>query len=300
MLTPDVVGSVGLALMVIPIAFFGMCAILSGIWMFEGNGNGGASQTPLISKFSNIIMGQQPMKLEAIIVCVGYNDRLCWTLPVNRAFFDKVVVVTTSADMKTQTLCKFWDVTCKVVDIGSATPNKGSLINEGLKELAGDGWVLQLDADVMLPPKFRAILDILDLDVNSLYGVDRLCVSSLQEWLDFWKEPSLLYECNTFLHMKSFAVGSRIVKPQEGGWLPGGYFHMWNQGVKKLWYSVEDKPGLAFAKNFIRKNRILLPEIVVFHLNLSETTPAQPITWNAVKDTPVLPAFGNSIICGSG
>jgi hypothetical protein len=228
------------------------------------------------------------MKLEAVVVCVKFNSWLAWTLPVNRQFFDKLVVVTSTKDTKTQLLCHYWQVPCIPVDITEDFPfNKGRMINEGLKTLDGDGWVLQLDADIMLPPKFRNIMNELDLDQNGLYGADRLMVKDMKEWLDFWLEPELIHECNTYLHLTSFPVGSRIVKLDSGGWLPNGYFHLWHQGTKKLSYpTTKEGASLDFAKGFERKQRHMLAEIAVLHLG--DKVNHADIQWNKVPHDEVL------------
>ncbi len=90
------------------------------------------------------------MKLEAVVVCVNYSDFLAWTLPNNKTFFDNMVVVTSSKDLRTQKLCEFWHVKCVVSDVcyeSGAEFDKGKMINVGLKALDGVGWVVHLDAD---------------------------------------------------------------------------------------------------------------------------------------------------------
>ena len=57
------------------------------------------------------------MKIEAVIICAHYSDFLAFTLPTNKAFFDKIVVVTDKKDLKTKLLCEFHHITCIQTDV---------------------------------------------------------------------------------------------------------------------------------------------------------------------------------------
>ena len=213
------------------------------------------------------------MKLEAVVVCVRYSDFLAWSLPLNRHFFDRMVVVTDSKDKRTQKLCEYWHVQCVVTDAfyEDGSPfNKGKGINEGLKALDGDAWVLHLDADIVLPPQFRSILEGLKLDPDGLYHADRMMCDSFDKWLRFFVEPVISNEANIYVHPRPFPLGVRLNKSDFGGWLPLGYFQMWNQGRKKLTYPIRnDDAGhsdLRFAELFSREHRHMLAEFFVTHL----------------------------------
>jgi hypothetical protein len=215
------------------------------------------------------------MKLEALVVCVDYSDFLTWTLPNNKQYFDNMVVVTTSRDIRTQKLCEFWHVKCVISDscyADGAEFNKGNMINAGLLALAGDGWVVHLDADVWLPTRFREIVTGLNLDPDGLYTADRLMCTSFMDWLRFLYTPRVQFENNIFVHAGPFPLGTRVARMSQeyGGWIPIGFFQMWNQGKLKLVYPCNHadaaRTDVLFTKQFDRANRHMLSELFVIHL----------------------------------
>lgn len=281
-ITPETIAWIGLGIIGIPMTMFGLAAIVSSYMMITDNENTDSTQDTDINhnKVLPIIKQVEPslMKIEAIIPCVGYSELLAWTLPVNKHFFDKLVVVTTPQDSKTQTLCKYWEVECRIVN--SNQFNKGAFINEGLKSLAGDDWVLCLDADIVLPPKFSEIVRSIELDKNSLYGIDALSVNDLQKWVDFWMNPKLLHECNTYLHLTIFPIADRLVKSDYGGWLPSGYFLMWNQAQKRALFPTDNDSSVTFARSFRTVDRRMLSELACLHLDFTKNISRDRIMWN--------------------
>src|SRR5690349_3227997 len=116
------------------------------------------------------------MKIEAVITCVNYADFLAHTLPYNRSLFDKVIVVTSPEDQATQRVCEYWHVQTVVTDRMEThwgRFKKGCGVNDGLKQLDRDGWLVHMDADMILPPLFRKVFEGLDLDRSYIYGMDR-------------------------------------------------------------------------------------------------------------------------------
>lgn len=129
---------------------------------------------------------EKPMpidSLECVIVCVNYAEQLALTLPRNKPLLDKIVVVTTAADKATHKVCAENKVkrvlTTRLHENGDAF-NKGKAINDGLGVLTRAGWVLQLDADVLLPSDFRATLNRTGLDRQIFYGAKRVIVTPEQ------------------------------------------------------------------------------------------------------------------------
>lgn len=213
------------------------------------------------------------MKLEAVITCIRYADFLAWTLPLNKHFFDRLVIVTDTQDERTKKLCEFWHVQCIQTDEfykDGSKFNKAAGINVGLKALEGSDWVVHLDADIVLPPMFRHILQGLKLDQDGLYHVDRMMCQSFDDWLEYFVQPIISNEANTYVHPRPFRLGVRLNKSDYGGWTPLGYFQMWNQGKKKLSYPlINDNAAhsdLRFAQLFSREHRHMLPEFYVIHL----------------------------------
>lgn len=237
------------------------------------------------------------MKIEAVVVCVNYSDFLAHTLPSTRNQFDKLVVVTDYRDTQTKTLCEYYNVECVQTDAfyeGGDAFNKGKGINEGLKKLDLDGWVVHLDSDIYLPPQTRSILENLPLDGRKIYGADRLMCPGYEQWQKFLNRPTPIQDAWIFVHLTQFPVGVRLAeyKTYHGGYEPIGYFQLWNPSHSKV-FSYPDKHGFAdrtdvlHCKKWSRDKRELLPEIVVIHL---ESEPGIGLNWKG-RTTP---EFGSS------
>jgi hypothetical protein len=143
------------------------------------------------------------MKIEAVVTCVDYADFLAETLPHNRVLFDKLVVVTSPEDKATQRICEFWHVECVRTDAFRSRWGefcKGAAINEGLAGLAKSEWLVHMDADILLPPLTRALLENADLDSECIYGIDRHMVRGYTPWRNFMALPGLQQENQIFVH----------------------------------------------------------------------------------------------------
>ncbi len=116
------------------------------------------------------------MKLQAVTICINYADYLeC--IAANRRHFDRWVVVTVPGDAATAAVCARHGLEVVLSETlradgqdFNAVDNKARAVNEGLARLDGEGWVLVLDADVLLPRDFRARLAALPLEAGCLYG----------------------------------------------------------------------------------------------------------------------------------
>lgn len=238
------------------------------------------------------------MILEAIIVCVDYSDFLAHTLPANKHNFDKLVVVTSPADIKTQKLCEYHHVMCVTTDVfyeDGASFNKAKGINFGMKSLDKTGWVLHIDSDIVLPPLFRLTLDPIDLDPTFVYGVDRLMCTSYKDWTDQQIEPHLTQESHIYIHptSKTMKVGTRIAKyATSEGYIPIGFFQMWNplhSGVDNYPDEHGDagRSDMLFSMQWKRNKRGFIPEIIAIHLE-SEVLSTMGKNWKGRKTV----AFG--------
>lgn len=210
------------------------------------------------------------MKLEAVIVCHNYADFLEHTLPENMQFFDRLVVVTGYSDKATQHLCSKFGVDCIQTDVmhdHGAKFNKGRAINLGLGHLLQQDWVLHLDADILLPHDFRKLLQHARLHKENLYGADRLNVSGYDHWHKHKHRRIPSHAHRYFIEPpKEFPIGARIVH-FEHGYVPIGYFQLWH-GTRR--YPINqgnaEHTDVLFACQWPRYQRILLPEVVVYHL----------------------------------
>lgn len=218
------------------------------------------------------------MKLEAVTICVNYSDFLAHTLPHNKNHFDKMVIVTDTKDHATKRVCDYYNVMCVQTDVfyeNGNKINKGKGINEGLKHLDGDGWVVHMDADIYLPPLTRSILERIDLDKETIYGIDRMMCPTYQKWIDFIDNPSPMHEGWIYVHTTAFPLGVRIAEYKNKGWEPIGFFQLWNPKGSGVYeypknHGSVDRSDVLFAKNFPRNKRQLIPEILSIHIDSEE------------------------------
>lgn len=215
-------------------------------------------------------------ELECVITCVNYSDFLAHTLPLNKGHFDRVVVVTTPEDKATQRVCEFWHVEC--IQESRFTDNasfcKGAGINTGLYALGKKGWVLHMDADIVLPPTFRSHVNHGQLNTHHIYGADRFMVKSFEEWEQFISFPRLQHEADIFVHTHEFTMGQRIYKPEEYGYIPIGYFQLWHNdsGIQSYPenHQTAARGDMIFSLYWDRAHRSLLPEVICYHLESEE------------------------------
>jgi hypothetical protein len=215
------------------------------------------------------------MHLEAVTVCIDYADILKETIVANKGQFDKWVVVTSPGDKETQQLCKYHHVQCIVYDgfyDGDGKINKARGINAGLNHLTKKGWVLHIDADIVLPTHTRGILEKLYLEGDCVYGCDRLMVQSYEEWAEFQYKPKPVHENYIFTHLTAFPVGVRVNQYMGEGYNVIGFFQLWNpsqSGVQTYPEHISgfDRTDVLFQKLFKPGKRRFMPEIVTIHLD---------------------------------
>lgn len=234
------------------------------------------------------------MKLEGLTVSVGYADFLEHTLPDNLQHFDRFVVVTHPNDKATQSLCTKFGVDCiktEVMHDDGDKFNKGRLCNLGLSHLRHDGWLVHLDADIVLPHRFRPMLAHAKLDTANIYGADRLNCRSYDDWLKYRNKlvPQHMWR---FLvtPVAEFSLGSRLLH-QEYGWCPIGYFQMWHASQQRSYpinHGSAEHSDVLFAVQWPRPKRILLPEFFVTHLESGASEFGA--NWQGRKTKPFGPA----------
>lgn len=237
------------------------------------------------------------MILEAVVVCVNYADFLAHTLPYNKTHFNKIVVVTDTKDLATKQLCEYHHVECIRTDVfydNGDVFNKGKAINEGLKKLSMKGWVVQLDADIYLPPLTRFILNNLEyeLDTKTLYSMDRLMCPSYSEWIKFIEKPGKIQEAYIYIYTTAFPMGVRIAEYMSKGYEPIGYFQMWHPFDSGIYdyptqHGKADRTDVLHTKRFPRSKRQLIPELLCIHLDSENSTVIKMgKNWNGRKTLP--------------
>ncbi|MCK9458350.1 MAG: hypothetical protein M0R80_01750 [Proteobacteria bacterium] len=122
------------------------------------------------------------MYLEVFTSCVGYSDFLDVCLYSNKKHFDRWVIITSTEDVATKSVCKKHQIECVESSRfyeGGAAFNKGKGLNDAISYLDKKDWMLALDADIILPDNFREIIEGLTLDKEFLYGAVRYEIDNI-------------------------------------------------------------------------------------------------------------------------
>lgn len=233
-----------------------------------------------------------PFFSEAVIVCDKYHDFLRCTLPHNKFLFDRIVVVTSFEDHATRRLCEYYHVECIATDKLESRKKvfkKGAGINEGLRALSRKDWVIHLDADILLPPQTRLLLENARLDKSMLYGIDRCNVKGYKAFDKFMQQPSLQHETEAYIHLNQFPMATRVMHKHTGGWLPLGYCQIWNPHVSGVhWYpeghTSAGREDFKFGTSWPRSKRHLLGEIIAIHLESVDS--AMAANWEGRQTKP--------------
>ncbi len=236
------------------------------------------------------------MHIEAVTVCLHYDDFLEQTIRVNQPLFDDWVVVTSQADAGTIAVCTRYGVRtafCPYFNRGGQDFAKASAINIGLAHLKLEDWVLHLDADIALPRSTRKHLANVELDPSCIHGIDRVECSSKAEWLSWLTNPDP-YEKHYFHRgPRNWPAGSRVGHFDYGGYAPIGFFQLWNRASGITRYpSVQrwdaEHTDVLHAIQWPRPKRVLIPEITAVHLSTGGKD--WGVNWHGRKS----PRFGSA------
>ena len=179
--------------------------------------------------------------LEAIVVCVGYDDYLDETLSRNCAQLDSITVVTDNKDPATVRVARKYGANVFIsprIHERGAPFAKGKAINDVIDYLRAEGhndWILHLDADVILPPNFRESLSRYVLNPGCLYYTRRwglptyAGITEFLERIDVDPWPTLFAKYgNKMLARKEARKGNDLEH------LPFGYFQLFNLRAQAL------------------------------------------------------------------
>jgi hypothetical protein len=238
-------------------------------------------------------------RIEAVVVCLDYADFLEQTLPHNLPHVDRLVVVTGREDKATKAICEKWSVECVATDAFTEKGdifNKGHAINMAMSALRQRGWILHLDADIVLPLQFRNMLDKSALKPDCLYGAERVNVVGWHRWehlrKDFFEKPQFSYR-----YMMStpadLPIGANVIHKQYG-YAPIGYFQLWHSRFmheNDLRYpdteGSAEHADMQWALRWPRGNRLLLPTVRVFHLESEKAD--MGVNWGGRRTKPFQP-----------
>lgn len=88
------------------------------------------------------------------IPCVNYDDYLRVTLPSVLRHFSRVHIITSPKDLSTRQVAEFYRLKVFLTDAwyrDGADFNKGLAVEEALDHFGRHGWMINMDADVLLP-----------------------------------------------------------------------------------------------------------------------------------------------------
>jgi len=215
------------------------------------------------------------MKLDIITVCVDYADFLAVTLP-EAMKHGRVTVATAPKDLATIELCKHHGVACVVTDAWyqDGDPfNKGAGINAALEARKPEGWLLSMDADIVLPPAPRNGTPIAQLDKQCMYGARRLECERMDRWEECLREGN--YFDLPLSPLPRIGKNGRVwgSRPTRNPIAVQGYFQLWHYGERpyKL-YEWRDarKCDVSLALKFKDRERKLIPwpKYQVIHLGI--------------------------------
>lgn len=195
------------------------------------------------------------MKLECVLVCVNYSDYLSCVIESNKKYFDNIVVVTTEKDQKTIDLCNTNGVSIVLTDRlyeNGTKFNKGKAVNDGIKNLKFNDWVLITDADMLMPDNFRNKIESINLNSEAIYGTHRYMCPTHNDFM-FYNDNKIINK-SWPLQRHRLAIGV-------------GFFQLINYNSKVManltpkWYSEDfgtaGRSDRIFLRNWpddLRKN----------------------------------------------
>jgi Glycosyl transferase family 2 len=230
------------------------------------------------------------VSVEAVTTCIGYGDFLRETARVNRGLVDDLVVITAPDDDQTRGICKELCLRHVLSEEHRRDGpfNKARLIQRGFDQIGAKDWILHIDADIVLPNRFRHYLDWAHLDERCIYGADRCNITGWPAWQKI-KEgggwDNYRYD-SVHRFAAGAAVGNRHV-PHLHGYCPIGYFQLFHGSAMvdrgfhlrryPLHHGDAARTDVQFSLQWDRRLRQLLPEVIVLHLE-SEPAP-QGANW---------------------
>jgi len=119
------------------------------------------------------------MNIRGIVVCVDCSDLLCKSLSRWKNGLERLIVITSTRDTKTQSLCQSLNVDTHVTDVfyaNGAFFNKGAAMSEavfakGLR--AGADWLMTFDADIVPPEDWADQIRKKPISCGKIYGAYR-------------------------------------------------------------------------------------------------------------------------------
>jgi hypothetical protein len=217
---------------------------------------------------------------EAVITASRYHDFLRVSLPYTMQQVKKIVVVTSDEafDDPTREVCREFGVKCISTGLfyhQGAKFAKGKAINKGLDQCHRRGWVLTMDADIILPPQTSIMLSKIDLDKTAIYGVDRVLVPNAAAWKAFVERRVPQYRWSSIVETPpEFPFMARYIHETEG-YCPIGFFQLRHgdsaRTARDLRHPEDGNEAthtdVQYALLWDRKKRHLIPEVISYHID---------------------------------
>lgn len=163
--------------------------------------------------------GGAKQRLECITVSVNCAAMLRSCLANNMRHVDHMIVATTPLDFETQRVCQEFGATAFITDAfyrNGAVFDKGRAHDESLRALRFREFVLFIDVDMILHGHFRPFLCAQRLNVDVLYGADRVFVTR-KEHVDLMVQNRL---CGP-IHANEWGFGHFQLFNMQSKWLQG-------------------------------------------------------------------------------
>jgi len=168
--------------------------------------------------------------IEAVTVSVDYSPWLRQVVS-NKDKFDRWIIATHESDRDTIRVCEDngleYVLSERVFD--DAWFAKGRAINDALQLVDGDGWLVNVDADILLPNTFRKETELFCNNKDALYGMMRES-----------KEGRLMK--HNFRKTVTHRTKNQRSTTQLGTLGAIGYFQMWHSDNRR-WYAEDSKTG---------------------------------------------------------
>jgi hypothetical protein len=203
------------------------------------------------------------MKPTIVSVSVDYADTLAIAGKSWRRLTDDVVVATVERDKDTLQVCRDLDFTCILapgIHHNGHPFNKGKGLNKALSVVDKHGWILQLDADTVLPEQTVKNLQEMFPDPWGIYGAVRCIVPGR----------------DAITSLDPFEVNPKVVEPgraMAGNFterVVAGYFQLYHSDYRKMHhesYRTAEAVDIEFSKQWPAHKRFtFLQQVLVYHL----------------------------------
>lgn len=121
----------------------------------------------------------------------GFNARMLdYTLNLNVSKLDQITIIT---DLISPDICAVADkynlkyIKTDLFYRNKSTYDRGAVLSEFL--INKNGWMLQLDCDIILPKDFKSKINLENLNKDIMYGARRIMFESVQE-ANAWQETN--------------------------------------------------------------------------------------------------------------